>query len=320
MRALIADDDRGTTAVLSKTLQRWGMDIAVAYDGNAAWELLRSGEGPSLAIIDWMMPGMDGPELCRRIRSDAGLSHMYVILLTGRDQRADIVAGLDAGADDYVVKPFDVDELRARVHVGLRVLTLQERLAERIAELQVAKDDMNRAVSTDALTGASSRRRWLEAATVEFSRYQRYDRPLGVVMADLDFFKRVNDTYGHDIGDVVLKQFADVLRAQCRQSDLVGRMGGEEFCVLLPEASVEAAEEVARRIVESCRTVTVPTHKGAATFSCSIGVTEAWPSDQSIDDVLRRADRALYVAKQNGRNRWECGTPDTLLAEPQMKG
>ena len=310
MRALIADDDRGTTAVLSKTLQRWGMDIAVANDGNAAWELLRSGEGPSLAIIDWMMPGLDGPALCRRIRGDAGLSHMYVILLTGRDQRADVVAGLDAGAVAYVVTPFDVDELRERVHVGLRVLTLQERLAERIAELQIAKDDMNKAVSTDALTQVASRRRWLEAASVEFSRFQRYDRPLGIVMADLDFFKRVNDTFGHDIGDTVLRQFSDILRAQCRQSDLVGRMGGEEFCVLLPEASVEAAEEVARRIVETCHTASVSSLKGPVAFTCSIGVTEAWPVDQSIDDVLRRADRALYAAKQNGRNRCESALPE----------
>ena len=138
MRALIADDDRGTTAILSKTLQQWNIEVAVAHDGNAAWELLGSGEGPSLAIVDWMMPGLDGPELCRRIRQDSSLAHMYVILLTGRDSRADVVAGLDAGADDYVVKPFDAEELRARVNVGIRVLTLQKHLAERVAELQSA--------------------------------------------------------------------------------------------------------------------------------------------------------------------------------------
>ncbi len=137
MRALIADDDRGTTAILSKTLQRWNIDVTVAHDGTAAWDLLRAG-GPSLAIVDWMMPGLDGPELCRRIRLDPSLGHMYVILLTGRDKRADLVAGLDAGADDYMVKPFDAEELRARVQVGIRVVTLQERLADRVAELQSA--------------------------------------------------------------------------------------------------------------------------------------------------------------------------------------
>ncbi len=138
MRALIADDDRATTEILSKTLQQWNIDVTVAHDGNAAWDLLGAGDGPSLAILDWMMPGVDGVELCHRIRDDSSLAHMYVILLTGRDSRADIVAGLDAGAHDYVVKPFDVEELRARINVGIRVLTLQERLAERVAELQAA--------------------------------------------------------------------------------------------------------------------------------------------------------------------------------------
>jgi sigma-B regulation protein RsbU (phosphoserine phosphatase) len=138
MRALIADDDRIATEILSNALQRLNIDVAVANDGGAAWDVLTGGDSPSLAIIDWMMPTVDGPELCRRIRQDAAHSHMYVILLTGRDDRKDVVAGLDAGADDYIVKPFDPDELRARVQVGVRVLTLQERLADRVAELQDA--------------------------------------------------------------------------------------------------------------------------------------------------------------------------------------
>ena len=138
MRALIADDDRVTTEILSTTLQQWNIEVIVAHDGNVAWDLLGGGDGPSLAIFDWMMPGLDGPALCRRIRQDALLVHMYLILLTGRDARADLVAGLDAGADDYVVKPFDVEELRARVNVGIRVLTLQQRLAERVLDLQSA--------------------------------------------------------------------------------------------------------------------------------------------------------------------------------------
>ena len=138
MRALIADDDRIATEILSTALQRMNIDVAVTNDGGAAWELLTAGDAPSLAIIDWMMPTVDGLELCRRIRQDAAHAHMYVILLTGRDDRKDVVAGLDAGADDYIVKPFDPDELRARVQVGIRVLTLQERLADRVAELQDA--------------------------------------------------------------------------------------------------------------------------------------------------------------------------------------
>ncbi len=151
MRALIADDDRGTTAILSKALQRWHVEVAVAHDGSAAWNLLNEGHAPALALIDWMMPGVDGPELCRRIRATPTLAHLYVIMLTGRDSRADMVMGLDAGADDYIVKPFDAEELRARVHTGIRVATLQERLAERVLELQSARDELARLASTDAL-------------------------------------------------------------------------------------------------------------------------------------------------------------------------
>lgn len=138
MRALIADDDRITTAILARTLERWNFEVTVAHDGGTAWELLCGDHAPSLAILDWMMPTLDGPELCRRIRQDPARAHMYVLLLTSRDSRADVIAGLDAGADDYLIKPFDTEELRARVHVGIRVLTLQEHLAERVAELQAA--------------------------------------------------------------------------------------------------------------------------------------------------------------------------------------
>jgi len=138
MRALIADDDRTTTTILARALSRWNLDVTVAHDGATAWQALCADEGPSLAILDWMMPSIDGIEICRRVRQDPDRAHMYVMLLTARDTRADLVAGLDAGADDYLVKPFDTEELRARVHVGIRVLTLQERLAERVAQLQDA--------------------------------------------------------------------------------------------------------------------------------------------------------------------------------------
>jgi sigma-B regulation protein RsbU (phosphoserine phosphatase) len=137
MRVLIADDDRVTTAILTRALGNWGFDVGVAHDGESAWETIRAG-GPQLAIVDWMMPGLDGPALCRRVRESTSTAHLYVILLTARDSRADLVAGLDAGADDYLVKPFDHDELRARIQVGARVVALQQRLAERVAELEAA--------------------------------------------------------------------------------------------------------------------------------------------------------------------------------------
>jgi phosphoserine phosphatase RsbU/P len=138
MRALIADDDRSTTLMLSRMLTQWGIEVTTAHDGQTAWNLMRTAPRPSVAILDWMMPDLDGIEICRRVRDDESLRHLYVILLTSRDTRADLIAGLNAGADDYLVKPFDPDELRARLHVGLRVVGLQERLAERVDALQQA--------------------------------------------------------------------------------------------------------------------------------------------------------------------------------------
>jgi diguanylate cyclase (GGDEF)-like protein len=305
MRALIADDDRGTTAILQKTLEQFGLVIDVVHDGNAAWDALRGASDSALAIVDWEMPGIAGPELCRRIRSDAALSRMYAILVTSRDSRHDVVAGLASGADDYIVKPFDVGELSARVQVGLRVLSLQEHLAQRIGELQGARDELARVASTDALTGLCSRRRWFELATIEFGRHLRYSRPLGLLIVDLDFFKRVNDTFGHDSGDRVLTQFGDLLRSTSRQSDVVGRLGGEEFAVLLPETDQRAAEDVARRIVEGCRRITIPEFTDGCNCSCSIGIAHAGAADGTIEQLLRRADEALYGAKREGRDRWK---------------
>ena len=153
MRVLIADDDSGTRLVLASALKALGMDISVASDGCAAWELLKEGTGPSLALVDWEMPGIDGLELCHRIRRHSPPMQMYLILLTGRDSREDVIAGLNAGADDYIIKPFDPEELRARVQVGMRVVSLQNRLAARIAELQEARDQLTLQANTDALTG-----------------------------------------------------------------------------------------------------------------------------------------------------------------------
>ena len=302
MNALVADDDRGAIAILSKAIRGLGLDVTVAHTGTAAWEHLTGATAPGLVIMDWMMPGLDGPEICRRIRQHPTLAATYVILLTSRDHRTDVLAGLDAGADDYIIKPFDLEELRARVHVGLRVARLQQRLAEQIEELRAARDELSRAVSTDALTGLSSRRRWFDAAATEFARARRYGHPLSLLVADLDFFKRVNDTYGHDTGDHVLKAFAGVLRKECRRSDVAGRLGGEEFAVLLPETALPAAREAARRIIDRCRALEVPGPKGRVSCTCSIGVAEIVSEDQAVEAVLGRADQALYAAKRDGRN------------------
>src|SRR2546423_6417610 len=185
MRALIADDERTTTAVVSDALRGWGLDAVIAHDGPAAWQHLTSVQPPALAVIDWVMPGLDGIELCRRVRSTPRLSGTYMILLTGRNSRSDLVAGLDAGADDYMVKPIDFEELRARVHVGVRVAALQDSLGARVAELRTAHDHLAKMASTDALTGVYSRRWWFDLAATEFSRCRRYDRTFRLLAPDL---------------------------------------------------------------------------------------------------------------------------------------
>jgi diguanylate cyclase (GGDEF)-like protein len=316
MRALVADDDPVTRAILSKALEQWGMDVTVAQDGTAAWEALTSGPPPQIAILDWVMPGLEGVELCQRIRREPALTGIYVILLTGRGRRTDLVDGLDAGADDYMVKPIDGEELRARVQVGIRVANLQGRLESRLTELESARDHLAKLVSTDSLTGLNSRRWWFELAATEFSRSRRYDRVFSLMIVDLDFFKRVNDTYGHDVGDKVLRTFAEILRFECRQSDIVGRLGGEEFTLLATETPLAATETIATRIREGCRRLRVSTALGDVTCSCSIGISELRPEDADIDSVLRRADAALYDAKRSGRDRWKTHDHAEVLLIP----
>jgi PleD family two-component response regulator len=201
MRTLVADDDPIIATILSATLARSGMEVVVAHDGDVAWQALNSIQPPSLAILDWMMPNLDGVELCRRIRSTPRLAATYVILVTGRGSREDLVMGLEAGADDYMVKPINMAELQARVGVGLRVATLQQNLTSTVTELRSTRDRLARMASTDVLTGVYSRRWWFDLAGKEFSRSRRYDRTFSLLMADLDWFKQINDTFGHEAGD-----------------------------------------------------------------------------------------------------------------------
>ena len=312
MRALIADDDRITTAILTGAMADLGLDTAVAHDGDEAWAALTAGPAPEIVIVDWMMPGLDGIELCHRIRDNAALKTSYVMLLTAKSARVDLVTGLDAGADDYMTKPIDPEELRARVRVGLRVATLQRQLTAQVAELEAARHHLTRVASTDVLTELFSRRGWFDIAASEFSRSRRYNRTVSLLIVDLDLFKRVNDTYGHDAGDRLLQTFSSVLRLECRQSDVVGRIGGEEFAVLLPETTVRAAQRLAGRIATACRSLRVATAAGEVTCTCSIGISGLRADDFSIDDVMRRADVALYEAKRAGRNCWKAAADDVV--------
>jgi len=263
---------------------------------------------PTVILQDLVMPDVDGLTLLTRYRASSTTRDVPVIVLSSKEDPAIKRDAFQGGANDYLVKLPDKIELVARIHLHSKAYTTHTELAERIQELQAVRDELSRLVSTDSLTGLYSRAKWFELAAAEFSRHRRHHRPVAFLMIDLDFFKRINDTWGHDIGDEVLRQFASVLRAaSVRQSDFAGRLGGEEFGVVLPETPIAGAEEVARRIVTTCRGLDIPTPRGHVTFSCSVGVAEATETDGSVEDVMRRADSALYEAKNGGRDGWKLG-------------
>lgn len=339
---LLVDDQR----IIGEAIRRMLLDqpdIDFHYCANADLAVATAEQiQPTVILQDLVMPDVDGLTLLTRYRASAGVKETPVIVLSSKEDPAIKRDAFQGGANDYLVKLPDTIELvaRIRLHSNAYVTQMQrdeayqslnesqrqlvvsnQELADRIQELQAVRDELSRLVSTDSLTGLCSRRRWFELASTEFSRSRRYRRSLAFLMADLDFFKRINDTFGHDAGDEVLRQFARVLRGICRDSDFAGRVGGEEFAVVLPETSSAGAEEVARRIVAACRTLDVATPGGSVKFSCSVGVTGGTEADDSVEDVLRRADAALYEAKRDGRDRWKSspGSPAPALTHPQTQ-
>ncbi len=240
MKILIAEDQAPSALYLARTLEKLGHDAAVAPDGEQAWQICRTTEAP-LLISDWMMPLLDGPELCRRIRSRVAERYTYIILLTSRDRREDRLEGLRAGADDFLTKPPDPDELAVRLEIAERILKVHAQLArqnERLAEL----------AAVDELTGTKNRRRFREDLDLLYAQTQRLGTPLSLIMLDLDHFKEYNDTFGHPAGDEILKRLGTTLRSSLRSHDVVARYGGEEFVILLPATAGDEAMEVAERL------------------------------------------------------------------------
>jgi two-component system chemotaxis family response regulator WspR len=308
-------------------------DLEFHYCGNPAAAIpFAERLKPTVILQDLIMPGVDGLTLMRQYRANPVTREIPVIVLSTREDPIVKKDAFVAGANDYLVKLPDKIELIARIRLhskaylnqiqrdeaylrlsgSQRELVLSNTaLAERISELQAVRDELSRLVSTDALTSVTSRRRWFELATTEFIRYRRYGRPLAFLMADLDLFKRINDTFGHEAGDEVLRRFGSMVCAASRQSDVVGRIGGEEFAIMLPETSMDGAEEVAGRIVAACRDLVSPTPAGEVKFTCSVGVAEATALDANLEEVLRRADAALYDTKRGGRDGWR-SSPRTV--------
>jgi two-component system cell cycle response regulator len=297
---LIAEDDPIGRRMLQNRLANWGYRVITTENGLEAWEILQQGNAPDLLILDWMMPGIDGPELCRRIREKQHPIYPYILLVTGKDDTQDVVRGLEAGADDYLSKPFDPTELRARLQVGKRILTLQHELIQ-------AREELRFQANHDALTGILSRAAILSLLDRELQRGARAGTSTGILMMDLDHFKKVNDTYGHVTGDAVLKEVAHGINQALRSYDFLGRYGGEEFLAVLSECCPTDLRAIAERVRSGVADIPICT--AATTLSVTISVGGVVTSNLAPGlDLLSAADAVLYEAKANGRNRVEIGT------------
>ena len=285
--------------MLAAILAKLGHEPLVVEDGLAAAAALERADAPPLVLLDWNMPGLEGPEVCRRLRQAASVSPPYVILLTARGSKDDVVRGLGAGANDYIAKPYDVGELMARIAVGTRMLELQ-------TELVNARNALEFQALHDPLTGLPNRRALLERLTGELARAEREESPLAVGMCDLDHFKRINDAHGHAVGDAVLVAFARVAGSTLRVSDVVGRYGGEEFLVIAPGSAGIPGEGPFERVVTTVAAHPVTVGPQTIPVTVSIGVA-GLSGRESVDSLLAAADAALYRAKAEGRNRVSFG-------------
>ncbi len=292
-KVLIADDSSMMRRLLGHLVSGWGYEAVSCSDGAEAWRALQGKDVPVLAILDWEMPGLSGIEVCRKLRQKAVEPYVYVILLTANDRKEDVVEGLSAGADDYLRKPFDKQELEVRLRAGRRITDLQ-------AELVSAREAQRALASHDSLTGLWNRGAILGILEREHHRARREGKTFSALMVDLDHFKLVNDRYGHLAGDEALREVARRLASGIRPYDAVGRYGGEEFLVLLPEcehdAAIERADQI--RLLVGSRPMTVEGR--ALTLTASLGVATSDADDP--EELLRAADEALYRAKSLGRN------------------
>jgi two-component system cell cycle response regulator len=297
VRILIADDDDVLRHVLQATLGKWGYEVVIARNGLEAWRILQAADAPKLAILDWIMPGMDGIEVCREIRRRVHEPYIYILLLTAKDRKKDVVAGMDAGADDYLAKPFDPDELKVRLRAGMRILDLQ-------AELLAARERLQYQATHDSLTDLLNRAATLEALSLELERASRQGTPLSIVLADIDHFKQINDTHGHAVGDAVLCEAARRMKSSVRVYDSVGRYGGEEFLFILPGCDAGSAVSQAERLRRAITGHPIELSQLTICFTLSMGLVvrlEGIPDD--LDPLIQEADAALYRAKLRGRDR-----------------
>ncbi len=310
MRILVAEDECVTQRILQALLRNWGDEVVSVSDGSAAWEVLDRPDAPRLALVDWMMPGLDGLEICQRLRSAQNRPYTYVLIITSRNHSDDLVRALEAGADDYLTKPINHSELRARLQTGRRILGLQE-------QLLAAHEELKRKASHDILTALWNRGAILEILERELVHGGREGVPLSIIMCDVDYFKRINDNFGHLTGDAALREAADRLRTTLRQSDWLGRFGGEEFLAVLPRCDLTEGIRTAERLREAIGAEPFPLAEGPMALTLSLGVAATdGKRTPPMNHLLHIADAALFRAKRAGRNRVEHG----VLADSKRTG
>ena len=296
MKILIADDEALSRRLLEKTLERAGYEVVAVENGRAAVRQLCQSDGPRLALLDWVMPELDGPGVCREVRRQQEDSYVYMVLLTSKESKEDIVAGLESGADDYLTKPFNVDELKARLRTGERILHLEGRLVE-------AREMMRFKATHDALTSIWNRGVIMDLLGRELMRSQRESGCTIVLLGDVDHFKSVNDTHGHLVGDEVLQEIARRLLLSIRSYDFVGRYGGEEFLLVLNNCKPQFAEARAEDIRKIVSSRPIQTLAGPLNITMSFGLllSDVW-GVRPVEELLHEVDAALYAAKAAGRN------------------
>jgi diguanylate cyclase (GGDEF)-like protein len=299
MKVLIAEDDPVYRRLLESMLTRWGYDVTVATDGVMACTVLAEKDAPNLAVLDWTMPGLDGNQVCEIVRRHSAERYTWLIMLTARDRKEDLLRGLEAGADDYLVKPFDPAELELRLQTGRRIVTLQDELIRAREELRVQ-------AAHDFLTGVWNRGAIMALLETSLERARREQRPLALLLIDLDHFKQINDQRGHPAGDAALREAARRMKTVLRPYDCVGRYGGEEFLVVLLGCNLPQALQIGERLRACLADEPVSWEPASFPITASLGLFVA--EGDSLRDagaLLKAADEALYRAKQAGRNRLE---------------